>query len=228
MVSKASNKTLRGEERVFSCVRVKNEFESLEILVSKRNKLFLSPAPASRSGSSSREPDDSMNLNIWCFLPEIPLRFEAPVKEAGNPVLQAFDVCGDEGVQVLPEGGKESLVFIETLDQGFALFRYVVDGLLNSHPAELHKNDDHVPSLPAGLLHVIRHNVLRKRYNQELNREATGERPTFDQETMSLAISWSIRTIGSSKTTSGRFSPFAYSIRTKHSLHPLASRRNGM
>ena len=59
---------------------------------------FLSPASASRAGRSSRELDDSMNLNIWCLLPEVPLGFKAPVKKAGNPMLQAFDVSGDKGV----------------------------------------------------------------------------------------------------------------------------------
>ena len=59
---------------------------------------FLNPASAHRPRRPSREPDDSMDFDVGCFLPKIPLGFEAPVEKAGDPVLQTFDINGDEGI----------------------------------------------------------------------------------------------------------------------------------
>jgi len=101
-----------------------------------------------------------VNLNIRCFLPEIPLRFEAPVKKTGDPVLQTFDVNGDERVQVFPKRRDEFPVRFEAFDESFALARDVVYGLLNSHSVEFHENDDHVPSLSASLFDIVRYDVL--------------------------------------------------------------------
>jgi hypothetical protein len=84
-------------------------------------------------------------------------------------MLQAFDVYSDEGVQLFSEGGKESLVLFEALDEGFTLFRNMIHGFLNPHLTEFHKDNDHVPGLPAGLLHVVRHNVLSSTYIQQRN-----------------------------------------------------------
>ena len=66
--------------------------------VPKEISYCLNPASARRPRRPSREPDDSMNFYIGCFLPEISLSFEAPVEKAGDPVLQAFDINGDEGI----------------------------------------------------------------------------------------------------------------------------------
>lgn len=158
----------------------------------EENNLFLSPAPAPRPCGTSRKLDDPVNLNVWCFFPEIPLRFETPIKEAGDPMLQTFDVNGDEGVQVLPEGREESLIFFEAIDKDLTPLRDMVHGFLNSHPTEFHKNDDHIPSLPARLFDIVRDNVLLSMHASgwsgtgQAGRE---EKPTFDQETISLAIS---------------------------------------
>lgn len=105
-----------------------------------------------------------MNLNIRCFLPEISLRFEAPVEKASDPVLQTLDVNGDERVEVFSKRGDEFFVCLETFEESFALISDVIHGFLNVHSVEFHKDDDHVPSFSASLFNVIRHDVLSYAY----------------------------------------------------------------
>ena len=101
-----------------------------------------------------------MDFDIRRFLPEIPLGFEAPVEKASDPVLQAFDINGDEGIQVFPERRNELPAFFEPFDEGLALFGDVVHGFLDSHPVKFHEDNDHVPSLSAGLFNIVRCDIL--------------------------------------------------------------------
>ena len=119
------------------------------------NKLFLSPASAPVPRRPPSEPDDPVNLNIRCFLSKIPLGFEAPVEEAGDPVLQAFNVNGYKRVQVFPKRRNELSVYFEALDKCFTLVSDVVYGFLNSHPVVFRKDNDHVPGLTASLFNVV-------------------------------------------------------------------------
>jgi hypothetical protein len=182
---KKKKKTL-GDEKVL--VGGGNEGRIKETL--KGISYFLRPASASRQHRSSRKLDNSMDLNIWCLLPEVSLRLETPVKEAGDPMLQTFDVNCDEWVYVFPEGRNKLFIFFEVFDEGFALFRNMVHGILNSHFTEFHKDNDHVTGLPASLFHVIRHDILGSGVHMLSNKiNEAEENPTFDQETISLAIS---------------------------------------
>jgi len=91
-VGKANKKTVEDEIA-----------EGRKEQVPKEISYFLNPASARRPRRPSREFDDSMDFHIGCFLPKISLGFEAPVEKASDPVLQAFDINSDEGIQVFPE-----------------------------------------------------------------------------------------------------------------------------
>ena len=96
-----------------------------------------------------------MDLSIGCFLPKIPLGFEAPVKKAGDPVLQAFNVNSDEGVQVFPKRRNEFPACFEASDESLAPATDVVHGFLNFHSVEFHEDNDHVPGFPASLFTIV-------------------------------------------------------------------------
>jgi len=135
----------------------------------KEISYFLYPASARRPRRPSREPDDSMDFNVGCFLPKISLGFEAPVEKADNPVLQAFDINSDEGIQVFPKRRNEFPVFFEPFDESLALVGDVVHGFLDSHPMEFHEDNDHVPSFSTSLFDIVRCDILPVRIPSATN-----------------------------------------------------------
>ena len=110
-----------------------------------------------------------MDFNIRCFFPKISFGFEAPVEKAGDPVLQAFDINVNEGIQVFPKRRNEFPGFFEPFDESLAFVGDVIHGFLDPHPVVFHEDNDHVPSFSAGLFDVVRSDILPCGYGQQQN-----------------------------------------------------------
>lgn len=112
-------------------------------------------------------------LHLRAGLLEIPLRHEAPVQRADDPVLQSLDVARHPAVDLGPEVGEgrnAGFVLDEGVDGLFAQAADAVDRFLEGAAVVLHEDADHVVGVAACLFDVVGEHVLQDKRQKRKQR----------------------------------------------------------
>jgi len=88
------------------------------------------------------------------------LREKAEEDLPNDPVLKTLDVPSDHVIDLGAPRGKLALILDEIVDGLGAQLADVVDRLLEGLAVEDHEDDNHVVGVTAGLLNVVREDVL--------------------------------------------------------------------